>query len=66
MGSLSSDLSGSSSFPIVDMLGSIEKRTNLGIEIHLVYDHKKEYMRLSDVIKSMGGLIKIPSLILSG
>lgn len=65
-GTLSTKLSGSALFPIAPLLGMIEKRTNVGVELQLIYHNQKEYVRLSDVIKTMGGLVKIPSLVLSG
>lgn len=61
-----SKMNGDVAFPIVPLLGLSERRTSIGNEIHLVYREQKEYVPLSQVIKSMGGLLQVPSLILSG
>jgi hypothetical protein len=50
------------------LLGVIEKRESMGTKVSVVYDNieHKGYKQLSAIIKQMGGLIKIPSLVFSG
>jgi hypothetical protein len=48
------------------LLGIIEKRTTSGTELHIVYHDQREYIRLSRIIETTGGLMKIPSLVISG
>jgi hypothetical protein len=47
-------------------IGVIEKKTNLGTEVHAVYNIEPGYARFSEILLTMGGLVKVPALVLSG
>ena len=48
------------------LLGIIEKKEAMGTKIQVVLEEKKGFAKLSEVVRMMGGLVKIPSLVFSG
>ena len=51
---------------VAPLLGLMEKRNNLGSELHECYHIEPGFTRFSEMLGSMGGLVKIPALVLSG